>query len=776
MFRCADSTWAVAAYPGYRDRLISAALNTLDSVEPRPQWLQRSESAAISAVATTASHGRKRMSSAVEAANSAIDAAEQKGGKKGLHEMLAALASEAAQLDQGFEPVTIANQQLWPMPKPLLPAWVGNGWEALKTRLLATHENWEVWISWYEDRLFGNAPDTILELTRATEVPDAAWRKGPKSANTFIRQQINGVHLETDNDSPPDPRDAVAFQQWLSAKPREWASVMGNREALRLFATLGASPGDTTLLAIFRAISASRYAVLHPKEIKLAADAAEFLSNRQTQMTITAYYAASAVGADDAASRATSIISDLGRGPNESARIAAVLRDALALVRGTSPQELARAPLWRPANEGGAPPAARQAWNNLSQVLLENGKHWQVWVDWYDYVLEGSPPSSRRNDAWETAFVGSPEPLPWDAGSQAVNTEISARIRTHSGSRDGSHQSTEVQLPQIPPQGYGPHFEIGENGVITFAPPQAIDRQGNNVARLEKLHPILRTLAREVVEALDHGNVPHRYLRDRVDAYRELVNQNIDSVDFARLYVEGVRLANAMRTTLADEELPRLAHPIHERLDSLLQLHGAFVLATAEGIEVIAAEERYRRTPGEEVEYRDAAVGFAESLQNEPNIIDPTAASFALGTAEEFARGANLERSAVVASGTIKNLAIVVSTAGVLGAASTAAVSSGSPAMIVGSAVSALVFGEGLKKSKAFTALASQITKRLDEAVDASALDALKGLGERFRPQLTFVLGIEPQLRRLASQHEELEWLNKTLDWISHRGTPRFDE
>src|SRR5262249_17479756 len=272
--------WAVAAYPGYRDRLVAAAVSAFSSVGTLPTALQRSESAAISAAATAASHGRQRMSSAFEAVNSALDAAAEKGGKKGFEEMLFVLSRDAGLLDQRFEPVTLANQQLWPMARPLVPDWVNDGWEWLKVRLLTAHENWEVWTTWYEDRMFGNVTDTTLEVARAAEVPDSAWSEGPKSANAFIQQQLRGAYLKPGSESPPDPKDTVAFQQWLSAKPREWAPMIAARVALRMVATLGASPGDTTLLAIFRAISASRYAALHPQGAKIASDAAKFLRDR----------------------------------------------------------------------------------------------------------------------------------------------------------------------------------------------------------------------------------------------------------------------------------------------------------------------------------------------------------------------------------------------------------------------------------------------------------------------------------------------------------------
>jgi hypothetical protein len=106
--------------------------------------------------------------------------------------------------------------------------------------------------------------------------------------------------------------------------------------------------------------------------------------------------------------------------------------------------------------------------------------------------------------------------------------------------------------PEIPTQGYGPHFEVGDDGIITFAPPDALDRQGNNVARLEKLHPSLRSLSSGLVEVLGRGNIPHRHLRDRADAYRILIDQKLECIDLALLYVEGVRLANAEKAAAGD--------------------------------------------------------------------------------------------------------------------------------------------------------------------------------------------------------------------------------
>jgi hypothetical protein len=320
--------------------------------------------------------------------------------------------------------------------------------------------------------------------------------------------------------------------------------------------------------------------------------------------------------------------------------------------------------------------------------------------------------------------------------------------------------------PAIPEQGHGPHFEIRDDGVIAFAHPESLDRQGNNIARLKSLHPTLRSLSFGLLDALGKGNIPHWALRDRAHAYRALIDQDLENIDFALLYVEGVRLANAERAATGASDLPALDPHVREAVDTLLQVHGTFILSTIEGIESIAAEERYRRTPSEELEYRAAAVDFAQKLQSEPGVIDENVAAFVLGTVEEIGKGANPERSGTLATGTVKNVAITVSTAAVLAAISAAAVASGSPALIVGAGATVLVVGEGLKKSKPFATVAALVSRGLDRASEAELAAALRIIREGFRPHLRFILFAEPQLRRLAGQRDEFKWLIRSVDWI----------
>ena len=325
------------------------------------------------------------------------------------------------------------------------------------------------------------------------------------------------------------------------------------------------------------------------------------------------------------------------------------------------------------------------------------------------------------------------------------------------------------QLPEFPEQGYGPHFEIREDGIIAFAPPAALDRQGNNIERLTKLHPAVRELAKDLVNALRQGNIPHSHLLSRAEAYGTLIDQDIDQIDFALLYAAGVRLANAEKASSGDSDLPSLSASVRETVDSLLQLHATFISASVEGLQALAAEERYHRTPQEETEYRAAAVEFAERLQKHPEIVDPKVATAVLEAAEEIGKGTNPERSSTVATGMVKNVTITVSVAATLGALTAGAIASGYVVVTAVTGAAVLVAAEGLKKSRPFAALSAAVTEGIDKASEGKVLESLRGMRDQFKSQFGFFVSAEPVLRQLAGRRSEFTWLTNTSQWLKRQ-------
>jgi hypothetical protein len=67
---------------------------------------------------------------------------------------------------------------------------VADAWALLKSRMLLAGEGWEVWVDWYEDRLYGRPSlGEAFDIALAT-LPDDVWKQGPKAVNTEIRRLI----------------------------------------------------------------------------------------------------------------------------------------------------------------------------------------------------------------------------------------------------------------------------------------------------------------------------------------------------------------------------------------------------------------------------------------------------------------------------------------------------------------------------------------------------------------------------------------------------------
>ena len=316
-----------------------------------------------------------------------------------------------------------------------------------------------------------------------------------------------------------------------------------------------------------------------------------------------------------------------------------------------------------------------------------------------------------------------------------------------------------ASIPDLPVQGPGPHFEFNKDGVIDFASPAALDREGNNIGRLRKLHPTLRDLARQLSEALASGNAPHVVLARRVDEYRKQIDQPIEMIDFSLLYVEGVRLANAedaAREEIAKREVPPLAETERETIQTLLELHGTFILSTAAGAELIAAEERYQRRPRAEREYRAAAVDFAQSLQNHPAIITPDAAEFVLGAAQQISEGANPERSGVVGTSAVQNVAIVLAAGAVIGALPVLGNAIAGGEGLVFAYLTGLLASQSLTKSQTFASVIAPLIVKIDQA---SRID--------FSKITNFLISIQSKARVLVKKSKNFHWLLKAIDWVN---------
>jgi len=326
--------------------------------------------------------------------------------------------------------------------------------------------------------------------------------------------------------------------------------------------------------------------------------------------------------------------------------------------------------------------------------------------------------------------------------------------------------------PTLPARQAGIGFVIDAEGAVDFAPPGALDAEGNNLRRLRSLHPDLLEAVEDLIAALAGGNQAHHLLLGRVRVYRARVAVPLDEVDFDRLYAAGVRLANAHTETLAeiaDGTLPPLAASGREAMQSLLSLHGPFILASKSGQEALGEEARYRRNQDEELAFRIALLAFARALKEQPaSVIRPEVGETMLAAAEDAGRGDNPVRSSVVAGGMASNVALTLVTAGLAGAMTALPIAEFGAAGGVLAAGPALVTIEALKASAPFKAVREVLTAYLNHAGQRPAPDALSALPRH----QALVLRMEGTLRSLARQGAPFAWIDDALDWLKRQPPP----
>lgn len=331
--------------------------------------------------------------------------------------------------------------------------------------------------------------------------------------------------------------------------------------------------------------------------------------------------------------------------------------------------------------------------------------------------------------------------------------------------------------PRLPRQGAGPHFEITNDAIIDFAPSKALDSHGNNIGRLRALHPLLIEAARNMRQELSTNEQPRLF--EMTNHYLQLINQDLKAISFDQLFAAGLRLENAAaaaKREIASRVLPELEDPAREALDSLIQIHGLFVMSSAVGIELVSVSERYQRQPEEDAAFRSAAMNLAKAIQARSDIMARGPARFLVEVAEEIDSGPRAERATVVGVGTFKNVCVVLVGGALVGLIPiVGGAVAGIPGGILGGAI-ALLVGDTLRKSEPFTDVVEVGKKKFNQAAKISSGDvrALRSYGlDRY---CEFILEHESILRVLAGDRPQFSWIQQHIDWLKTHQLPKADE
>lgn len=240
--------------------------------------------------------------------------------------------------------------------------------------------------------------------------------------------------------------------------------------------------------------------------------------------------------------------------------------------------------------------------------------------------------------------------------SSKTQSDTSKKTRTAAKSYPGSNQ-----LPKLPKQGHGPHFSVQPTGVIDFES-RTLSRKANlNRERARRLQEEVKLAVVDLLAGLQARSNQFPRLFGLAQRYLEQIERPIEKIDFAILYGIGIRLENAIQAAdrdILDRISPELEDDDREALDSLLLLHGPFILSSKEARDLLTDAERYLLTEAQISVVRKNADSISKSVNNHRHLYSSDVTEFVSQTVSAI-DGPRAKRATLYSMDTIANLVVV---------------------------------------------------------------------------------------------------------------------
>lgn len=304
--------------------------------------------------------------------------------------------------------------------------------------------------------------------------------------------------------------------------------------------------------------------------------------------------------------------------------------------------------------------------------------------------------------------------------------------------------ATPSPPPPLPQQGPGPHFTV-HDGRLAFA--EGVDPHGNDLFRLRSLMPIVRETAGQLVRSLSKHEGLWPDLERAARNYERLLAEDVEALDYGRLFGQGIVLANALRAARLPEARGNAYELVPEctiLADSLLEMHGPLILGTKDGQALVRDAERFQNSEEQLAEFRRTEVDLSLAIARSPSLAAPDVKLHITDILSSTKDPERPDHFQSYLSAMVQNVSLII-VGGIT--VSTAAVIFASGTALPLASIAAGIFGaEALKKSQP----GQSLTQGLSHLIDRAAVD--------------FVVKNERLFRELAKR-PSMRWLDKALTW-----------
>jgi hypothetical protein len=129
-----------------------------------------------------------------------------------------AISGDATRWEGGEAASDIVGSPLWPNDQPIK---LRSMWQELKAELHTEKQDWQVWTSWYDDRLDGTVRDEERELA-CVRIDASLWDQGSAIVNAEIKKL-----LETRTSPFAKANAATREQFWRRNEGKHWLPTAG---------------------------------------------------------------------------------------------------------------------------------------------------------------------------------------------------------------------------------------------------------------------------------------------------------------------------------------------------------------------------------------------------------------------------------------------------------------------------------------------------------------------------------------------------------------------